>query len=208
MKLILRSLASAAALALLLASLPAHALYKVVGPDGKVTYTDRPPVGTSAKVTAISNTGSVVSSDVALPLELKQAAQRFPVTLYTTGDCEPCDTARAMLRQRGIPHAEKLLISPEDGEALARLSGARDAPTLTVGGQALRGFSADLWASYLDSAGYPRESRLPTNYQFPTASPLTERHDAAPPQTLSRRQPAAPAAAVPAPEAAASGIRF
>jgi len=32
-----------AAAALLMAAGPAWALYKVVGPDGKVTYTDRPP---------------------------------------------------------------------------------------------------------------------------------------------------------------------
>jgi len=207
MKIILRSLVSAAPLALLLATLPAHALYKVVGPDGKVTYTDRPPIGTSDKVTSISNTGSVVSSDAALPLEVRQATQRFPVTLYTAAaDCEPCDRARALLRQRGIPHTEKLVVSPEDGDALARLSGARDAPTLTIGAQALRGYSAELWNSYLDSAGYPRESRLPGNYQFPTATPLTERRDAAPPQTATRGQPVAPA--TPAPETTPGGIKF
>ena len=210
MKKILRSLVSAAPLVLMLASLPAHALYKVVGPDGKVTYTDRPPIGTADKVTSISNSGSVVSSEVALPLELKQASQRFPVMLYTTGDCEPCDSARNLLRQRGIPHAEKLVISPEDGEALAKVSGARDAPTLTIGAQALRGYSAELWNSYLDSAGYPRESRLPANYQFPSASPLTERRDAVPPQVANRRQPAAPAIPVtPTPEPASpTGIKF
>jgi len=209
MKIILRSLMSAAPLVLLLASLPAHALYKVVGPDGKVTYTDRPPVGTSDKVTSISNTGSVVSSEAALPLEVRQAAQRFPVTLYTAADCEPCSGARNLLRQRGIPHAEKLVLSPEDGEALQRLSGAREAPTLTIGAQAVRGYSTQLWNSYLDSAGYPRESRLPGNYQFPTATPLTERRDAAPPQAATRGQPVAPAAPVtPAPETTPGGIKF
>src|SRR5918911_4417020 len=137
----------AAPLALLLAVLPAHALYKVVGPDGKVTYTDRAPVGTADKVTSISNAGNVVT-DVALPIELRQAAQRFPVTLYTMGNCEPCDGARTLLRARGVPHAEKTIVTPEDSEALVRLSGARDAPTLMIGAQALRGFSAELWNSY------------------------------------------------------------
>src|SRR5258705_8171766 len=185
----------AAPLALVLAALPAHALYKVVGPDGKVTYTDRAPVGTTDKVTSISNSGNVVSA-VALPLELRQAAQRFPVTLYTMANCEPCDGARALLRARGIPHAEKTVLTAEDSEALARLSGARDAPTLTIGVQALRGFSAELWNSYLDSAGYPRESRLPANYQFPAATPLTERREAAP---VAGRQPPAEPQAAPAP---------
>ena len=210
MRMMLRSLMMnvmhAAPLALMLAALPAHALYKVVGPDGKVTYTDRPPVGTSDKVTSISNAGNVVNQ-VALPLELRQATQRFPVTLYTTGNCEPCDGARTLLRARGVPHAEKTVLTAEDTEALVRLSGARDAPTLTIGAQALRGFSAELWNSYLDSAGYPRESRLPSNYQFPAATPLTERREAAP--VAGRQPPAEPQAApAPAPASSPGGIKF
>jgi glutaredoxin len=203
MKTGLGSLATAVLLAL--AVLPAHALYKVVGPDGKVTYTDRAPVGTADKVTSISNAGNVVS-DVALPLELRQAMQRFPVTLYTTGDCGPCDAARAMLRARGVPHVERSVVTAEDGDALTRLSGARDAPTLMIGVQALRGFSAELWNSYLDSAGYPRESRLPANYQFPAATPLTERRETAAP--AARRPPETQAAPTPAPAPAPGGIRF
>jgi glutaredoxin len=200
--------AKAAPLVLLVAALPAHALYKVVGPDGKVTYTDRPPVGTTDKVTSISNSGNVIT-DVALPIELRQAAQRFPVTLYTTASCEPCDGGRALLRARGVPYAERTIVTPEDSEALVKLSGARDAPTLTIGVQALRGFSAELWNSYLDSAGYPRDSRLPANYQLPAATPLTEPREAAAP--VARRQPAAEPQAPSAPAATTpgrGGIRF
>jgi len=207
MTIIMRSLVATAAL--LLAALPAHALYKVVGPDGKVTYTDRPPVGTKNKVTSLSNSGLTVVDTAALPLEVRQAVQRYPVTLFTMAECEPCDGARGLLRQRGIPHAEKQVSTPEDAEALQRISGARDAPTLTIGAQALRGFSADLWNSYLDSAGYPRESRLPASYQFPAATPLTERRaDTAP---AVARRPSVPASApsVTAPEAAPQGgIKF
>lgn len=208
MKIILRSLVSAAPLVLLLAASPAHALYKVVGPDGKVTYTDRPPIGTSDKVTSISNTGSVVPADVALPLEIKQAAQRFPVTLYTPTECDPCTAARALLRQRGIPHTERLVMSAEDADALQRISGSRDTPTLMIGGQALRGFSTDLWNSYLDSAGYPRESRLPSNYQFQAATPLTVQRDATPAQATRSAPPAPVAPATPQPEPPPTGIRF
>ena len=194
--------------ALLLAALPAHALYKVVGPDGKVTYTDRPPVGTKNKVTSLTNSGLTVVDTATLPLEVRQAAQRYPVTLFTMAECEPCDGARGLLRQRGIPHAEKQVATPEDAEALQRISGARDAPTLTIGAHALRGFSADLWNSYLDSAGYPRESRLPANYQFPAATPLTERRDSAPPVARRQSVPAS-APSVIAPEAPPpGGIKF
>ncbi len=206
MKKILRSLLGASAL--LLAGLPAHALYKVVGPDGKVTYTDRPPVGTTAgKVTSLSNSGNTIAETVALPLELRQAAQRYPVTLYTTNECAPCDGARQLLRQRGVPFAEKQVLSAEDGEALVRLSGARDAPTLTIGAQALRGLSSETWNSYLDSAGYPRESRLPPNYQYPAATPLVERAEAAAPAARRQTAPAAVVVTPPA-EETPSGIKF
>ncbi|HEY9238447.1 MAG TPA: DUF4124 domain-containing protein, partial [Burkholderiaceae bacterium] len=42
----------------LLAGTPAHAQYKVVGPDGKVTYTDRPPTASGGRVTSIGARGT------------------------------------------------------------------------------------------------------------------------------------------------------
>ena len=166
-------------LAAALAVTSSFAQYKVVGPDGKVTYTDRVPGGSDGKVTSIGGRGGSVALDPGLPLELRQAVERYPVTLYVTGGtCEPCDSARQLLRGRGIPYNEKQAITAEDSEALERLSGGRDVPTLTIGAQTLRGLSNEVWNSYLDGAGYPRESRLPKTYQYAAATPITERRDA------------------------------
>jgi len=200
-----RWLLSAVPLAALFAAVPCHALYKVVSPDGKVTYTDTPPPPSSGSKVIQLGAGAVVVPDVALPLELRQVTQRFPVTLYTMRVCEPCDSARILLRQRGVQYAEKLVLSTPDAEALERVSGGRDAPTLTIGSQVLRGFTADTWMSYLDSAGYPRESRLPANYQYPAATPLTE--PPPPPPQVARPVPQTPQAA-PQPTPSSSGIRF
>jgi glutaredoxin len=192
----------------LLAVLPAHAQYKVVGPDGKVTYTDRPPASSTAKVTTLSGRSDAADSgDAALPLDLRQPVAKYPVTLYTVpGSCDPCQSARQMLRQRGIPFAEKLVQSPEDGDALERLSGGRDAPTLAIGSQLLRGLAPEVWSSYLDAAGYPRESRLPPTYQYAAATPLVARRDA------SGATPAAaasqPNGAAPPPPPNSTGIKF
>lgn len=184
-----------------LAALPAAAQYKVVGPDGKVTYTDRAPSSRDGKVSTLGGRAEAPAAETPLPAELRQPASRYPVTLYTTsGACEPCDAGRTLLRQRGVPFAEKLVISNEDGEALQRLSGGRDAPTLAIGSQMLRGLTSDVWNGYLDSAGYPRESRLPPGYQYPAATPLTERRAAAP-------APVAPPTPAPAP-APGTTIRF
>jgi len=189
---------------------PAQALYKVVGPDGKVTYTDRIPSPADGKVTPLNASGNSVTDTGALPFELRQVTLRYPVTLYSIADCAPCDSARALLRQRGIPHAERLIATEEDAEALQRLTGTRDVPTLTIGQQPLRGLSAESWNAYLDSAGYPRESRLPAGYQFPTATTLTERREPArATPSIARAEPdtSVPEAAKPA-APTASGLRF
>jgi glutaredoxin len=190
-------------LALAALCLPAHALYKVIGPDGKVTYTDRPPSPSDAKVKPLSASSSVAAQD-GLPFELRPIAARYPVTLYVNADCTPCDDGRKMLRQRGIPFTEKLVTTAEEGEALQRLTGSRDAPTLMIGAQPLRGFSATSWNAYLDAAGYPQESKLPANYQYPAAGPMIEKRE--PVRQAPRPAPAPTEAAVPLP--AASGIRF
>jgi glutaredoxin len=172
---------------------PAWALFKVVAPDGTVTYTDRPPSTAGARVAPLR--AGDRAPEVTLPPELATLAQRFPVTLMVTSGCAPCDEARTLLRNRGVPHAERTITSDADTAALQRLSGARDLPVLTIGRQVVRGYQEQEWSGYLDAAGYPRASRLPPGYRFEAAVPL-----ATPPVT------AAPTpAAVPAGEAGAAG---
>lgn len=190
------------------AALPAAAQYKIVGPDGRVTYTDRPPSDPSARVTPMRRDGAVdVPAAEALPPELRRVADRYPVTLYVATDCAPCDDARRLLQQRGVPYAEKHVVTEEDAAALQALFGARTVPSLTIGAQALRGLAAAEWNAYLDAAGYPRESRLPRGWQAASA-PMTASRPAEPPP----RPAAPPRATAPPPPAAASapspGLRF
>jgi glutaredoxin len=204
----LRLLPLAAISAILLIAGPAVAQYKVVSPDGHVTYTDTPPPASSgAKVTKLHDNISVIAQ-ATLPLELRTAMSKYPVTLYAMKVCEPCDAARNLLRHRGIPFTEKLIVTGDDGEALQRLSGARDTPTLTIGSQVLRGLAADTWTSYLDNAGYPQDSRLPANYQYPPAQPLTEPPPK--PATVAEQQRAARQQQEPKPaeQQTPGGIRF
>lgn len=182
------------------------AQYKVVGPDGKVTYTDRPPAQGSGKASPIAAAaGDAGSANAGLPFELRQVASRYPVTLYTSAGCDACDVGRQYLRQRGIPFTEKVA-GGNDGEALVRATGARAIPALTIGSQVIQGYSADNWASYLDAAGYPKQSRLPGNYSPPPPSPLVAARpaDAPAPAPTPAPPPAEPAAPPPAP----GGIRF
>jgi len=176
----------------LLAALPAYAMYKVVGPDGKVTYTDVPPSGSGSRVVPMGQATTPNAPEVSLPGELRQAMTRFPVTLYAAANCEPCEAGRRWLRERGIPFSEKTITSSDDVETYRRITGSSDLPTLMIGPQVLKGLSQDQWASYLDAAGYPRTSQLPRNYQYPTATPMVERREAAPRVAAPPQAPAAP----------------
>jgi glutaredoxin len=185
----------------------AVAQYKVVGPDGRVTYTDRAPAADQGHVVTINGRDAPAAADADLPFDLRQPAGRYPVTLYVAATgCEPCDSGRALLKKRGIPYAERIVSSTEDSEVLEKLSGSREAPTLSIGAQVVRGYAPELWNSYLDAAGYPRESKLPSTYAFKPATPLVER----PPAVQARPStPAPPAPRPPAlPPVTPGSIRF
>ncbi|MEO8124254.1 MAG: glutaredoxin family protein [Burkholderiales bacterium] len=196
--------ASGALIATLLTALPAHALYKVVAPDGKVTYTDRVPDAAGGKVTPLNAAGAAAADSTALPPELQKVVAKYPVTLFVTVDCTPCDNARALLRQRGIPHAEKIVQSGDDVDALQRLTGTRDVPTLMIGVQAVPGLEPQAWNGYLNAAGYPQQSMLPGGYEYAAPTPLLTKRETA--------EPAASRPVVPLPAAEplrnAAGIRF
>jgi glutaredoxin len=162
-----RNLPCVMALLLATAAWPALAQFKVVQPDGGVTYTDRPPTSGNARVTALGRLGSGSPADDSLPADLRQTMQRYPVVLYTTQDCQPCEAGRRLLQQRGVPYSERRVLSEEDAQALDRVAGGRTVPALTIGAQPVRGFSETEWLAYLDAAGYPRESRLPPGWKQP-----------------------------------------
>ena len=171
------------------AAAPSQAQYKVIGSDGRITYTDQPPLAAGDQLSQLKTPRVTASADAALPAELRQVAQRYPVTLYVSANCAPCDQGRQLLRSRGIPHIEKSVVTADDGEALQRLTNGRDLPALSIGAQVVRGLSSDTWTSYLDAAGYPKESKLPASYRFPPAAPLTQRAEA-PREGASARPPA------------------
>ena len=204
------SLSHLLVLAALLSAAPlVQAQYKVIGADGKVTYTDRAPSPSEGRVSALGARAPAEAAEPDLPFELRQVAAKYPVTLYTTtGACDACSAARQLLKQRGVPYLERQATTSEDVDALEKLSGGRDAPTLTIGGQVLRGLAHDAWNQYLDAAGYPRESKLPTTYQQRAVAPVVERRERA----VARSEAAPPARSTPpvattAP-GSAGGIRF
>lgn len=171
-----------------LSVMPAHALFKVVNPDGTVTYTDRPPQpAANSRITNLARPGSptLAEPDLSLPADLRQPVLRHPVTLYTTSECSPCEAGRQLLTARGVPYSERRIGNEEDAQAFERLFGTRTLPLLTIGAQPLKGLSDVEWTAYLDAAGYPKQARLPRGWQARSA-PMVER---AAPAATARAEP-------------------
>ncbi|MFN9728409.1 glutaredoxin domain-containing protein [Acidovorax sp.] len=183
------------------ASALAQNVYRIVGPDGKVTFSDRPPAEANATAQP-ARTGDAAapaaSGQAALPFELRQVATRYPVTLYTAADCAPCASARNLLTSRGVPFSERTVSTNEDIAALQRLSGSSNVPFGTIGNQQMVGFSESEWTQYLNAAGYPRQSQLPPNYKAPAPTPLV---------AVAPVVPAASAPSAPAPAQASGSTR-
>ena len=172
----MRSLASILPLALALCGGAAHAqLYKWVGPDGKVNYSDVPPPPTAAKVEN-KPVAAARNSSVPLPYELAQAARRHPVTLYTMTNCIPCDDGRKLLSERGIPFAEKTVESNKDIAAVRKVGSDGNLPLMTVGTTIQRGFEANAWNATLNAAGYPATNQLPKNWRNPLPESAARAH--------------------------------
>lgn len=189
-------LAGCAAVLLLLgvAAAQAQSVYRIVAPDGKVTFSDKPP----ANPATVNVTGAGVKAlatrpeDSVLPFELRQSMARYPVTLYSGPGCVPCNAGRLLLQGRGVPYAEFNVSSNADVEALARISGDNSLPFLTIGGQKIKGFSQTEWTQFLNAANYPAASRLPSGFSFAAAKPLVTTQQA---ETVAEAPPPAAAAA-------------
>ncbi|MEP6792631.1 MAG: glutaredoxin family protein [Ramlibacter sp.] len=192
----------------------AQQVFRIVGPDGKVTFSDKPPVEPSAKnsTTPSASSPSSGSGNAVLPFELRQVVNRYPVTLYTGTNCGPCGSGRAFLSSRGVPFSEKTITSNEDVEALQRLSGASGLPFLTIGGQQLKGYSEVEWSQFLDAAGYPKTSQLPASFRPAPPAPLVAvQQPAAPASAAARAEPPRAAAPVAPPASRTdnpAGIKF
>ena len=153
----------------------AQQIYRIVGPDGKLIFSDRPPPA-PAPNTRVSEVdasgGSGNTAPAGMPFELRQVAMKYPVVLYTGENCAPCSAARSLLTNRGVPFNEKTVTTVADTEALQRLSGENLLPFLTIGGQHLKGFSDAEWTQFLNAADYPKSSVLLPSYRIPKPVPL------------------------------------
>jgi len=185
----------------------AQQMYKWKDNDGVVHYSDTPPPPKEKRVEVkdFSGASTPMTPAVPLPYALAQAVKNNPVTLYTSGNCTPCDQAKSALRERGVPFSEKTVSNEADRARLVEASGASNVPFVTVGRKTLSGYSGPALQAALTEAAYPLTKRLPPGYQNPPVQNAAPLAVAVPkPAPVPEAQPLLPSA----PPPSSTGIRF
>jgi glutaredoxin len=122
-------------------------------------YSDQPPPPDVRNAQQKAFKGSFI--EVGDSYAARSARERFPVTLYTSACGAPCDQARQLLSERGVPFSSKdLQASEEARNEVQKLTGKMNVPVLLVGSDKFKGFEAGCWQAMLDRDGYPK-SPLP-----------------------------------------------
>jgi Domain of unknown function (DUF4124) len=160
----MKSLLKASLSLLLLAAVctaQAQTVYRWVDKDGKVHYGDAPPSDNKSVQQKNIKAGTGIANPENLPLAVRQAMERNPVSAFLTDCGELCNGARAFLAKRGIPYTVRdPKNNPADQEALTKLLGSLEVPALQVGATTVKGFTEESWNSALDAGGYPRANVL------------------------------------------------
>jgi len=134
------------------AGLRAQTVYKSIGPDGKVVYSDQPPTtGKLQKTMKFELASSALPASAASFMEQFRkthpagvpVASAKGVTLYSAVWCGYCKQAKAWLGSHGVAYTNVDIDAPGGTAALAQASGGGGGvPVLVVDGRTLNGYSA------------------------------------------------------------------
>ena len=125
---------------------------------GKTVFSDQPPPPGVNPVEV--REGGVKKESSQQSYATRQAAEKYPVTLYTQASCtDVCANARGLLNGRGVPFSERMLRNQEEFNEVGKLMGNNSfIPGLKVGEQTVAGFQSGAWNNLLDLAGYPKNA--------------------------------------------------
>jgi glutaredoxin len=125
---------------------------------GQTVYSDQPPPPGALQVFKL--TGESTGKDSQVPYATQQAAEKYPVTLYTAANCtDVCKQARDLLNGRGVPFSEVMIKTQEDSDEFSKKLGSEASfPSLFVGKQSFKGLESGAWNNLLDLAGYPKSA--------------------------------------------------
>ena len=133
----------------------AETLYKVIGRDGRVTYTDLPPADrtsttalmfsdapvTTLPESVLKNQAKFAKGMQNQSTQTKKIDASGPTTLFSASWCGYCTQAKAYLRTKGIAFRELDIDTPAGGRAYFEAGGQRGVPLIMADGKRLSGFS-------------------------------------------------------------------
>jgi glutaredoxin len=151
------TLLMAVCLAAASASLAAAQLYQWKDSQGRTVYSDQPPPPSVHNAQQKSFKGNFI--EIGESYAVKTAREKFPITLYASACGIPCDQARQLLAERGVPFNNKdPQANPGAQAELQKLTGRSSVPVLVVGSDKIEGFETGQWQAMLDRAGYPKSA--------------------------------------------------
>ena len=129
----------------------AQTMYKSVGPDGRIVYSDRPPVeGRLEKTINFEHLpSSPLPGATSSYLEQLRKTVTAPsantvskgVVLYSASWCGFCKKAKAYLAGNGISYQEFDVDTKDGMAAFAQAGGGKGVPLLVADGQRIQGFT-------------------------------------------------------------------
>jgi glutaredoxin len=133
----------------------AATVYKSVGADGKITYSDEPPANARESKTLKTEEAPATPLPPAVlkyQAELRKSMQGRSddaakvdsagrTVLFGASWCGYCKKAKAYLNAKGVKYNEYDIDSPDGAKAYLNAGGSGGVPLLLVDGRRLRGFS-------------------------------------------------------------------
>lgn len=129
-------------------------LYKTVGPDGKVSYSDRPdPHAAKSQTLSFDHLpASPLSAETMAYIEQLQTsgqqreaqtalAAKGDVVLFSAPWCGYCKKAKSHLARQQVAYREFNVDTPQGRAAFAQAGGKSGVPLLVAGGQHVQGYS-------------------------------------------------------------------
>jgi glutaredoxin len=140
-------------LIVLMCALPlvAHAatLYKSIGPDGNIVYSDQPPQTgkvertfnfSNLPVSVVPDSTAAAAKDAGPTARPAATGAKQPV-LYMAKWCGYCRQAEAYLAEKKISYQKHDIDTPDGNRAFAATGSGRGIPVILVGAQKVQGYS-------------------------------------------------------------------
>lgn len=133
-------------LLVILSKLATAEIYKWVDENGKIHFSDTPPVNNNAekideqKLSARTSSYTSVSVDTITPSNITNPSNKL--TIYTTSSCGYCSKAKKYFAENKIPYKEKNIETSKKFNREFKQLGGKGVPVILWKNKLMRGFSA------------------------------------------------------------------